>query len=113
MENKTHKTICHDCGGNGYRRDCYGEVYQCKECKSQGEITFTEEEMLENIDDAGLSIWKEKYQATTAIGVRLRKKEYLKLCMRNQDESNSYKYSVCRNHSHCCDVYYSLFNVLE
>ena len=33
--------------------------------------------------------------------------------MRNQDESNSYKYSVCRNHSHCCDVYYSLFNVLE
>jgi DnaJ-class molecular chaperone len=56
MENKTHKTICHDCGGNGYRRDCYGEVYQCKECKSQGEITFTEEEMLENIDDAELSV---------------------------------------------------------
>jgi hypothetical protein len=28
-------------------------VYQCKNCKSQGEITFTEEEMLENIDDAG------------------------------------------------------------
>ena len=53
MENKTHKIICHDCGGNGYRRDCYGEVYQCKNCKSQGEIAFTEEEMLENIDDAG------------------------------------------------------------
>jgi len=53
MENKTHKVICHDCGGNGYRRDCYGEVYQCKNCKSQGEIEFTEEEMLENIDDAG------------------------------------------------------------
>ena len=52
-ENRTHKIICHDCGGNGYRRDCYGEVYQCKNCKSQGEITFTEEEMLENIDDAG------------------------------------------------------------
>jgi hypothetical protein len=25
-----------------------------KNCKSQGEITFTEEEMLENIDDAGM-----------------------------------------------------------
>lgn len=49
-ENKTHKVICHDCGGNGYRRDCYGEVYQCKNCKSQGEIAFTEEEILENID---------------------------------------------------------------
>ncbi len=56
MENKTHKIICHDCGGNGYRRDCYGEVYQCKNCKSQGEITFTEEEMLENIDDSGTVI---------------------------------------------------------
>jgi len=56
MENKTHKVICHDCKGNGYRRDCYGEVYQCKECKSQGEITFTEEEMLENIDNAELSV---------------------------------------------------------
>ena len=49
-ENKTHKVICHDCSGNGYRRDCYGEVYQCKNCKSQGEIAFTEEEILENID---------------------------------------------------------------
>ena len=48
-----------------------------------------------------------------AIGVQLRKKEYLKLCMRNQDEPNSCKYSVCRNHSYCCDVYYSLFNVFE
>ncbi len=56
-ENRTHKIICHDCGGNGYRRDCYGEVYQCKNCKSQGEVTFTEEEMLENIDDAGAVIW--------------------------------------------------------
>ena len=59
-ENKTHKIICHDCGGNGYRRDCYGEVYQCKECKSQGEIAFTEEEMLENIDDAGMAVWTGK-----------------------------------------------------
>ena len=56
MENKTHKVICHDCKGNGYRRDCYGEVYQCKECKSQGEIAFTEEEMLENIDNAELFV---------------------------------------------------------
>ena len=55
-ENKAYKIICHNCNGNGYRRDCYGEVYQCKECKSQGEITSTEEEMLENIDDAGAII---------------------------------------------------------
>jgi hypothetical protein len=48
-----------------------------------------------------------------AIGVQLRKKEYLKLYMRNQDEPNSCKYSVCRNHSYCCDVYCNLFNVLE
>ena len=47
------------------------------------------------------------------IGVQLRKKEYLKLCMKNQDEPNSCKYSVCRNHSYCCDVYYSLFNVFK
>jgi DnaJ-class molecular chaperone len=56
MENKTHKVICEDCKGNGYRRDCYDEIYQCKSCKSQGEITFTEEEMLENIDDAGMTV---------------------------------------------------------
>jgi len=62
MENKTHKIICHDCGGNGYRRDCYGEVYQCKNCKSQGEIEFTEEEMLENIDDAGAIVWHIKFK---------------------------------------------------
>ena len=56
MENKTHKVICHDCRGNGYIKDCYDEVHQCKNCKSQGEVIFTEEEMLENIDDAGLSV---------------------------------------------------------
>jgi hypothetical protein len=28
-------------------------------------------------------------------------------------DSNSYKYSIRRNHGHCCDVYYSLFNVHE
>ena len=28
-------------------------------------------------------------------------------------DTNNYKYSVCRDHSHCCDVHYSLFNVLE
>ena len=55
-ENRTHKVICHDCHGNGFRKDCYGEVYQCKNCKSQGEIAFTEEEMLENIDDVGLTV---------------------------------------------------------
>ena len=67
IQNKLNKIICHDCGGNGFRRDCYGEVYQCKECKSQGELTLTEEEMLENIDDAGAVIWKEKYQGTMVI----------------------------------------------
>ena len=82
IQNKLNKIICHDCGGNGFRRDCYGEVYQCKECNSQGEIAFTEEEMLENIDDAGLSVWKEKYLVTMVIGVQLRKKEYLKHYMR-------------------------------
>jgi DnaJ-class molecular chaperone len=55
-ENKTHKIICHDCGGNGYRRDCYGEVYQCKNCKSQGEINLDEDEISEMIDDAGVPI---------------------------------------------------------
>jgi DnaJ-class molecular chaperone len=52
-QNRTHKIICHDCNGNGYIKDCYDEVHQCKNCKSQGEILFTEEEMLENIDDTG------------------------------------------------------------
>ena len=28
-------------------------------------------------------------------------------------DSNSCKYSICRDHSHCCDVHYNLFNVLE
>ena len=48
-----------------------------------------------------------------AIGVQLRKKEYLKLYMRTQDEPNSCKYSVRRNHGYCCDVYNNLFNVLK
>jgi DnaJ-class molecular chaperone len=55
-QNKSNKIICHDCRGNGYIKDCYDEVHQCKNCKSQGEVIFTEEEMLENIDDAGLSV---------------------------------------------------------
>jgi len=85
-QDRTHKIICHDCGGNGYRKDCYGEVYQCKNCKSQGEIVFTEEEMLENIDDAGLPVWKEKYPATMVIGAQLKKNVYLKFYMRKQDD---------------------------
>jgi hypothetical protein len=47
------------------------------------------------------------------IGAMLRKNVYLKPCMRKQDDSNSYKYSVCRDHSHCCDMHCNLFNVLE
>ena len=81
-QDRTHKIICHDCGGNGYRRDCYGEVYQCKNCKSQGEITFTEEEMLENIDDAGAIVWKEKYLVTMVIGVLKKRNAFLKLYMK-------------------------------
>jgi hypothetical protein len=37
--------------------------------------------MLENIDDAGMVVWKEKYLATTVIGVMLKKNVSLKLCM--------------------------------
>jgi hypothetical protein len=37
--------------------------------------------MLENIDDAGMVVWKEKYPAITVIGATLRKNVYLKLCM--------------------------------
>ena len=80
--NRTHKIICHDCNGNGYRKDCYGEVYQCKNCKSQGEITFTEEEMLENIDDAGLPVWKKEYLDTMVIGALLKRNVCSKLCMK-------------------------------
>jgi hypothetical protein len=69
--------------------------------------------MLENIDDVGLSVWKEKYQDTMAIGAMLRKNVYLKPCMRKKNDSNNCKYSVCGNHSCCCDVYCNLFNVLK
>ena len=47
------------------------------------------------------------------IGAQSKRNVYLKFCMRKQDDSNSYKYSVCRDNSHCCNVHYSLFNVLE
>jgi hypothetical protein len=38
--------------------------------------------MLENIDDAGLPVWKEKYPAIMVIGAMLRKNVYLKPCMK-------------------------------
>ena len=47
------------------------------------------------------------------IGAQSKRNVYLKFCMKKQDDSNSYKYSVCRDNSHCCNVHYSLFNVLE
>ena len=47
------------------------------------------------------------------IGAQSKRNVYLKFCMRKQDDSNSYKYSVCRDYSHCCNVHYSLFNVFE
>ena len=56
---------------------------------------------------------KKKYPATMVIGAQLKRNVYLKFCMKEQDDSNNCKYSVCRNHSRCCDVHYSLFNVLE
>jgi ribose 1,5-bisphosphokinase PhnN len=46
------------------------------------------------------------------IGAQSKRNVYLKFCTRGQDESNNCKYSIRRNHSNCCDVYYSLFNVL-
>jgi hypothetical protein len=47
------------------------------------------------------------------IGAQSKRNVYLKFCMKEQDEPNNCKYNVCRNHSHCCDVHYSLFNVFE
>ena len=47
------------------------------------------------------------------IGAQSKRNVYLKFCMRKQDDSNSYKYSVCRDNSHRCNVHYILFNVLE
>jgi hypothetical protein len=36
--------------------------------------------MLENIDEAGLTVWKEKYPVTMVIGAILKRNVYLKLC---------------------------------
>jgi hypothetical protein len=47
------------------------------------------------------------------IGAILKRNVYLKLCTRKQNEPNSCKYSVRRNHGYCCDVSCNLFNVLE
>ena len=47
------------------------------------------------------------------IGAMLKRNVYLKPCMRKQDDSNSCKYSVCRDYGYCCDVHCNLFNVLE
>jgi hypothetical protein len=64
--------------------------------------------MLENIDDAGAIVWKEKYQATMDIGVLLKRNVYLKLCMW-KNESNNCKYSLRWNYSDCCNVHRNLF----
>ncbi len=47
------------------------------------------------------------------IGAQSKRNVYLKFCMKEQDEPNNCKYSVCRNYSYSCDVPYSLFNVLK
>jgi hypothetical protein len=47
------------------------------------------------------------------IGAQSKRNVYLKFCTRGQDEPNNCKYSIRRNHGHCCDVSNSLFNVLE
>jgi len=50
-QNKSNKVICHDCRGNGYIKDCYDEVHQCKSCKSQGEINLTNKDIFEYSDE--------------------------------------------------------------
>jgi len=47
------------------------------------------------------------------IGVPSKRNVYLKFCMRKKDDSNIYKYNICRNYSHRCNVHYSLFNVFK
>jgi len=49
-QNKPNKVICHSCKGNGYLKDCYGEVYQCKDCKSQGEVVYDGKDIFEYSD---------------------------------------------------------------
>jgi hypothetical protein len=43
------------------------------------------------------------------IGAILKKNVYSKPCMRKQDESNNCKYSVFRNRSYNCNVYYVMY----
>jgi DnaJ-class molecular chaperone len=49
-QNKPNKIICHDCRGNGYIKDCYDEVHQCKNCKSQGEVVYDGKDIFEFSD---------------------------------------------------------------
>jgi DnaJ-class molecular chaperone len=51
MDTQNNKVICHDCRGNGYIKDCYDEVHQCKSCKSQGEINLTNKDIFEYSDE--------------------------------------------------------------
>jgi len=52
MEKTKHKVICTECKGNGYLRVPYHlakeEVtIQCDVCKSEGELTLTEEDFVD------------------------------------------------------------------
>jgi DnaJ-class molecular chaperone len=51
MDTQNNKIICHNCRGNGYIKDCYDEVHQCKSCKSQGEINLTNKDIFEYSDE--------------------------------------------------------------
>ena len=51
MDTQNNKVICHDCRGNGYIKDCYDEVHQCKNCKSQGEINLSNKNIFDFSDE--------------------------------------------------------------
>jgi DnaJ-class molecular chaperone len=51
MDTQNNKAICENCRGNGYIKDCYGEVHQCKNCKSQGEINLSNKDIFEYSDE--------------------------------------------------------------
>jgi DnaJ-class molecular chaperone len=51
MDTQNNKTICENCRGNGYIKDCYGEVHQCKNCKSQGEVSLNNKDIFEYSDE--------------------------------------------------------------
>ena len=45
------------------------------------------------------------------IGAMLKKNVYLKHYTKNKNDGYNCKYSLCRNYSHHCNVYNSLFTI--